>query len=114
MINKEGIIFGIDPRRGVMRDLVFLSEQRKNIIPILADANHPEEYVERVSGADIVYQDIAQKNQDRDIHQELQIIPEERRLRAAGSQSAQHRCQTKIKRPFHRSQDTAGKRIHGY
>ncbi len=63
MINKEGLIFGVDPAPRVIRDLVFLSEQRKNIVPLLADANHPEEYLERVSGVDVVYQDIAQKNQ---------------------------------------------------
>ena len=31
--------------------------------PLLADANHPEEYVGRVCLADVVYQDIAQRNQ---------------------------------------------------
>ena len=46
-----------------MRDFVFLAEERKNLVPILADANHPEEYLNRVSGVDIVYQDIAQSNQ---------------------------------------------------
>ncbi len=63
IVGKEGIIFGIDPAPRVMRDLVFLAEERKNIVPILADANHPEEYTEKVCAADIVYQDIAQKNQ---------------------------------------------------
>ena len=63
IIGMDGLIFGIDPAPRVVRDLIFLSEDRKNIVPILADANHPEEYVERVSAADIVYQDIAQKNQ---------------------------------------------------
>lgn len=63
IIGKEGIIFGIDPAPRVIRDLVFLAEKRKNIIPLLADANHPETYAERVCQADIVYQDIAQKNQ---------------------------------------------------
>ncbi|MBU0457086.1 MAG: fibrillarin-like rRNA/tRNA 2'-O-methyltransferase [Nanoarchaeota archaeon] len=63
MVGEEGLIFGIDPAPRVVRDLVFLSEERKNIIPILANANHPEEYIERVSAADIVYQDISQRNQ---------------------------------------------------
>jgi len=63
MIGKDGLIFGIDPAPRVVRDLVFLSEKRKNIVPILADANHPEEYISRVSAVDIVYQDIAQRNQ---------------------------------------------------
>ena len=64
IVGKEGLIFGVDPAPRVVRDLVFLAEKRKNIVPLLADANHPEEYINRVSGADIVYQDIAQKNQD--------------------------------------------------
>lgn len=64
MVGDDGLIFAIDPAPRVMRDLVFLAEGRVNIVPILADANHPEEYVPRVSGADVVYQDIAQRNQD--------------------------------------------------
>ena len=63
IVGKEGIIFGIDPAPRVVRDAVFLAEERKNIIPLLANANHPEEYVDRVSAVDIVYQDISQKNQ---------------------------------------------------
>src|SRR3989344_7496290 len=63
MVGEEGLIFGIDPAPRVMRDLVFLSEERKNIVPILADANHPEEYLHRICEADIVFQDISQKNQ---------------------------------------------------
>lgn len=63
IVGKEGLIFGLDPAPRVMRDLVFLAEERKNIVPVLADANHPEEYVDKVCLADVVYQDIAQKNQ---------------------------------------------------
>lgn len=63
MVGNEGIIFGIDPAPRVIRDLVFLAEKRTNIIPLLVDANHPETYWDKVCQADIVYQDIAQKNQ---------------------------------------------------
>ncbi|HLD72316.1 MAG TPA: fibrillarin-like rRNA/tRNA 2'-O-methyltransferase [Candidatus Nanoarchaeia archaeon] len=63
MVGEEGLIFGIDPAPRVMRDLVFLAEERKNIVPVLADANHPEEYLDKVCQADIVYQDVAQRNQ---------------------------------------------------
>ena len=64
VVGREGLIFGIDPAPRVMRDFVFLSKERTNLIPILADANHPEEYIRRVCQADIVYQDIAQRNQE--------------------------------------------------
>ncbi len=64
IIGKEGLIFGIDPAPRVMRDLVFLAAERPNIVPILADANHPETYLTRVSQTDILYQDVAQRNQE--------------------------------------------------
>jgi len=63
IVGEEGLVFGVDPAPRVMRDFVFLAQKRKNLVPVLADANHPEEYIERVCQADIVYQDIAQKNQ---------------------------------------------------
>ncbi len=63
IVGKEGLIFGIDPAPRVMRDLVFLSQERTNIVPLLVDANHPETYWGRVCQADIVYQDVAQRNQ---------------------------------------------------
>lgn len=62
-IAAEGIVFCIDPAPRVVRDLVFASEKRRNILPLLADANHPEAYYSLVGAVDIVYQDVAQKNQ---------------------------------------------------
>lgn len=63
IVGEEGLVFCLDPAPRVMRDLVFLSQTRKNLVPVLADANHPEAYLDKVCLADIVYQDIAQKNQ---------------------------------------------------
>ncbi len=63
MVGKQGFIFGLDPAPRVMRDLVFLSEARENIAPLLADANHPKEYQHRICQVDVVYQDISQRNQ---------------------------------------------------
>ena len=63
MVGRAGLIFGLDPAPRVMRDLVFLSEDRNNVVPILADANHPETYAGRICLADVVFQDVAQRNQ---------------------------------------------------
>ena len=64
MVGKNGFVFCIDVAPRVVRDLVFVCEARENMAPILADANHPEEYKELVAKeADVVYQDISQKNQ---------------------------------------------------
>ncbi|MBI2580616.1 fibrillarin-like rRNA/tRNA 2'-O-methyltransferase [Candidatus Woesearchaeota archaeon] len=62
-IASEGVVFAVDFAPRVVRDLVFVAEKRKNIIPLLADANHPEAYYNLVGAVDIVYQDVAQKNQ---------------------------------------------------
>jgi len=63
MIGKEGFVFALDFAPRVVRELVFVAEDRKNIAPILADANKPMTYADRICLADVIYQDIAQKNQ---------------------------------------------------
>ncbi len=59
----KGFVFAVEFAPIVARDLVLLAEQRENIAPIVASANHPEEYKEIVPMVDVVYQDIAQKSQ---------------------------------------------------
>ncbi len=63
IVGKEGFVFALDFAPRVMREMVFVAEDRKNIAPILGDANKPESYIGRVSEVDVVYQDIAQRNQ---------------------------------------------------
>jgi fibrillarin-like pre-rRNA processing protein len=63
IVGEDGFVFAVDFAPLVMRDTVFVAEKRKNIAPILADANKPESYIDKVTGVDVVYQDIAQKNQ---------------------------------------------------
>ena len=63
IVGDEGFIFAVDLAPRVMRDLIFLCYQRANIIPILADANKTDQFKERISAVDVLYQDVAQKNQ---------------------------------------------------
>jgi fibrillarin-like pre-rRNA processing protein len=62
MVNN-GIIFALDFAPRVVRDLIFLTQKRKNLIPIMADANQPRTYAHRIFPVDIVFMDVAQKNQ---------------------------------------------------
>lgn len=62
-ITTEGTIFAVEFAPRVMRDMVFLAEQRTNLIPILADANKPEMYYHLLKPVNMLFQDIAQKNQ---------------------------------------------------
>lgn len=63
IIGENGFIFALDIAPRVLRDLIFVAYDRKNIAPILADANRPSTYADKISQADIIYQDIAQRNQ---------------------------------------------------
>lgn len=62
-VGDKGKIFAIDFAPRVVRDLVFLCEKRPNLIPILADANQPKTFGFRVLPADVIFMDVAQKNQ---------------------------------------------------
>ena len=63
VVGKKGFVFAVDSAPRVLRELVFVAEQRKNIAPILASANHPMQYVHLVPQVDFMFQDIAQRNQ---------------------------------------------------
>lgn len=63
IVGADGWVFAVDSSPRVVRELVYLAERRKNIVPILADANQPEKYFSRIVQADFMYQDIAQRNQ---------------------------------------------------
>src|SRR3989344_5127710 len=63
IVTNSGFVFALDFAPRVVRELVFLAEERKNIAPILGDAARPDTFASRISQADLVYQDIAQRDQ---------------------------------------------------
>ena len=58
----NGIIYAIDISTRAMEDLIEVGKSRPNLVPILADANHPQRY-KFIGKIDMIYQDIAQRNQ---------------------------------------------------
>ena len=62
-IVTNGVVYCVEVSERSFRDLVKVCETRKNMIPILEDANKPEEYSHMIEGIELVYQDIAQRNQ---------------------------------------------------
>ena len=58
-----GRIIGIDISSVAMAELLVLAEKRKNIIPFLGDAHFPKKYRPHTGIPDILYQDIAQRDQ---------------------------------------------------
>ncbi|OIO65312.1 hypothetical protein AUJ68_03590 [Candidatus Woesearchaeota archaeon CG1_02_57_44] len=59
----EGMIFAVEFSPDTGRQLMLLAKKRGNIAPIIADANQPITYAPRVWPAEILYQDVAQRNQ---------------------------------------------------
>ncbi|MBR9676042.1 fibrillarin-like rRNA/tRNA 2'-O-methyltransferase [Candidatus Woesearchaeota archaeon] len=63
IVGRGGFVFALDFAPRVVRELVFLSEKRPNMTPVMADANQVMSYAHLVTGVDFVYMDLAQKNQ---------------------------------------------------
>nr|QNO46627.1 hypothetical protein OEAKOMNL_00029 [Methanosarcinales archaeon ANME-2c ERB4] len=62
-IVQNGLVYVLEFSPTVMKKLILRCESQQNMIPIFADANHPERYSYLVDKVDIIYQDIAQRNQ---------------------------------------------------
>jgi len=60
----EGVIYGVEFAERSMRQLIQNTDKRKNIVPLLGNANFPESYAKAIfTPIDLIYQDIAQPNQ---------------------------------------------------
>jgi fibrillarin-like pre-rRNA processing protein len=77
---RDGLVYAVEFSARSMRDLLRLCEARDNIVPILADASRPEEYCALVETVDMVYQDVAARNQA-----EIATLNAARYLRNEGS-----------------------------
>ncbi|MGF7117109.1 fibrillarin-like rRNA/tRNA 2'-O-methyltransferase [Methanobacterium oryzae] len=62
-ISKNGLIYCVEFSPRMMRNLMDVCNERKNMIPILDDATKPKNYMNLVQKVDIVYSDVAQPNQ---------------------------------------------------
>ncbi len=62
-ILDKGVLYGVEYSAKPFQKFIRLAMERKNIIPILSDAETPEKYSGIVEKVDFIYQDIAQRNQ---------------------------------------------------
>ncbi|MBU3966130.1 MAG: fibrillarin-like rRNA/tRNA 2'-O-methyltransferase [Euryarchaeota archaeon] len=62
-IVSEGTVFAVEFSPRAMKDLIRASTPRMNLIPILADARDPGSYTNMVTEVDLIYQDVAQREQ---------------------------------------------------
>lgn len=66
IIDRHGIIYGIEISSRTLRESVTVAEARGNILPILGDAQTPESYSGIISEqVDLVYSDVAVREQSQ-------------------------------------------------
>ncbi len=64
IVERKGIVYAVEFAHRVLKNLFDVAAERKNIVPILADARKPEEYY-WVEDVDVVYCDVAQPDQTK-------------------------------------------------
>ncbi len=70
----QGTLVAVEISPRVFRDLVSVAERRTNVLPVLGDAERPETYRHHVPGVDVLYQDVAQRDQEAIFFQNLQFV----------------------------------------
>lgn len=73
-ILTHGKIFAVESSKKPYKNLLSLSNRRKNIFPILADARDPRNYGEVIPDIDMIYQDISQRDQFRILVKNLEFL----------------------------------------
>jgi fibrillarin-like pre-rRNA processing protein len=73
----QGMIYCVEISPRPFRKLMSVSENRENMLPLLADANRPKHYQRIVGKADVLYQDVAQRNQAEILLRNLELVKEE-------------------------------------
>ncbi|MFH1285104.1 MAG: fibrillarin-like rRNA/tRNA 2'-O-methyltransferase [Candidatus Micrarchaeota archaeon] len=64
VVGRNGVVYCVEFAPRTMRELIQVCEKRGNMLPILADARHPEEYGDIIrERVDVIYEDVAQPDQ---------------------------------------------------
>ncbi|MCX6773019.1 MAG: fibrillarin-like rRNA/tRNA 2'-O-methyltransferase [Candidatus Micrarchaeota archaeon] len=64
IVGMDGIVYCVEFAQRSMRDLLAVCERHENMMPIMGDARQPQQYAEGIGEVDIIYQDVAQPDQD--------------------------------------------------
>lgn len=70
----RGTIVVVEVSSRAFRDLLSVAERRTNLIPVLGDASKPETYRGHVREVDVVYQDVAQRDQEEIFLRNLEFL----------------------------------------
>lgn len=75
IVGIEGMVYGVDFSPKVMQQFIRnVCERRRNVVPILADANNPAKYVGIVGAVDVLYCDVAQPEQAKIVAENARLM----------------------------------------
>jgi fibrillarin-like pre-rRNA processing protein len=77
IIGSKGLIYGVEFSPRVIRDLMQVVADRRNILPILADARMPERYRLMVGMVNGLYADVAQPEQADIVNRNARLFLED-------------------------------------
>ena len=70
----RGTILAVEISPRVFRDLMRVAESRPNLLPVLGDAANPESYRAHVASPRVLYQDVAQRDQEGIFSKNLSLL----------------------------------------
>lgn len=74
-ICSDGRVYAVEKAYDPFVKLLSLSERRDNIYPILEDAGQPERFSFFIDRVDVIYQDVAQRNQVQIFNENARAFP---------------------------------------
>ena len=76
IVGEDGEVYCVEISERSMRDLIKVCEKRHNLFPILQDARNVEAYAGEIGKADVIYQDVAAKDQDQILLRNCALLKE--------------------------------------
>jgi fibrillarin-like pre-rRNA processing protein len=64
IVGEKGAVYCVEFAPRSMRDLLYVCEKRSNMLPLFADARKTERYEREVGKVDLIYEDVAQPDQE--------------------------------------------------
>jgi fibrillarin-like pre-rRNA processing protein len=112
LITNDGVIYGVEFAQRPLRDLIFNANQRKNIIPILADARATEFFAQRIEKVDIIFQDIAQKDQSEIFMENIDCFLKENGTAMISIKSRSIDVSKKVRQVFREQKEILSKKLN--
>lgn len=73
IIGEQGVVYAVEKARDPFKKLLKVCENRENMVPLIMDASKPSQYMPFLEPVDLIYMDVAQRNQAEILLQNIHI-----------------------------------------